>query len=137
MSNQKTLDKLIQDQEFMAKSQAQLFENLNIVVENLKHKSDQQSLIVKNQNLIIRNQEIIVDNQINIINNQKQIVGNQDQLHKISKILGLVLNLLRKLDGNKESLGDTYQFIESFEADLKEDQLKQVLIEAKSIGHKQ
>ncbi len=108
----KSIDRLIQDQEFMAKSQAQLFENLNIVVENLRHKSDQQNLIVKNQNLIIRNQEIIVDNQINIIHNQHQIVDNQTNLVLISKALGLILNLLKKMDGNPEDIQQTYQFLD-------------------------
>ncbi len=96
----------------MAKSQTQLFENLNIVVENLKHKSDQQNLLVKNQNLIIRNQEIIVDNQINIIKNQHQIADNQANLLFIANALGLILNLLKKIDGQAEELQETQKFLE-------------------------
>ncbi len=108
----KSIEKLSQDQEFMAKSQTQLFENLNIVVENLKHKSDQQNLLVKNQNLIIRNQEIIVDNQINIIKNLHQIADNQANLLFIANALGLILNLLKKIDGQAEELQETQKFLE-------------------------
>ena len=125
MSNPiKSIDRLIQDQEFMAKSQSQLFENLNIVVENLRHKSDQQNLIVKNQNLIIRNQEIIVDNQINIISNQRHIVDNQSSLVVISKLLGHILNKLKNIDGEKESIESTYLYLEELTNTIREEQHK-------------
>ncbi len=118
----KSIEKLSEDQASMMKSQMQLFENINLVIDNLKYKTEHQSLVVKNQNLIIKNQEIIVDNQINIINNQRHIVDNQTQLLLINKVLTHLLNEMRKSHGRDESLHQTSDFVNGLLNMIRNDQ---------------
>ncbi|MFN4147091.1 MAG: hypothetical protein ACK4GN_14795, partial [Runella sp.] len=61
-------------------------------------------LVVNNQAIIIRNQEIIVKNQINIIRNQQHIVQNQVSLDVMLKLQAQILSLLKKLNGQEETL---------------------------------
>jgi hypothetical protein len=84
----------------------------DVILENQKSILSNQDTITKNQASIIKNQETIVSNQASIIENQKQIVDNQVALSVIHETQGLMLNLLRKISGKKESQKDTDKFLE-------------------------
>jgi len=82
------------------------------ILENQKSILSNQDTITKNQASILKNQEVIVSNQSGIIENQKQIVDNQVALSVIRQTQAQMLNLLRKLTGDKESQKDTDKFLE-------------------------
>ena len=82
------------------------------ILENQKAILSNQETITKNQTSIIKNQEVIVGNQSSIIENQKQIADNQVALSVIRQTQAQMLNLLRKLTGDKESQKDTDKFLE-------------------------
>ncbi len=87
--------------------QVQLFENLNILLQNQKDKGDNQDLVIKNQGMIIKNQDIIVNNQVNIIQNQQKIVENQGFLGLILESQLLSLQLLEGLTSDKNLAAET------------------------------
>jgi hypothetical protein len=84
----------------------------DVILENQKSILSNQDTITKNQATILKNQEVIVSNQSGIIENQKQIVDNQVALSVIRQTQAQMLNLLRKLTGDKESQKDTDKFLE-------------------------
>lgn len=99
-----TMEKFKENQEFLATSQMNLFENFNKIIENLTQKVENHDLVIKNQSLIINNQDVIVTNQLNIINNQKKIVENQVTLSVILQTQAKVLFLLNKIAGDKNDM---------------------------------
>ncbi|HMS98090.1 MAG TPA: hypothetical protein PKA12_05060 [Saprospiraceae bacterium] len=103
---------LLQSNEHLRALQAQMFETMNILIENQKVKSTADNIVIQNQGNIIRNQEVIVKNQVNIINNQKLIVENQVTLSVLVKLQAVVLNKINALGGNQESIEETMQSIE-------------------------
>lgn len=110
---EEVLQKLLAEQDFLKEMQGRIVENYDIMIQNQQQNADNHEVVIHNQTTIIRNQEIIVNNQINIVRNQKQIVQNQVQLESILQTQSYVLNLLRKLTGDNETLEDTNQFIEN------------------------
>lgn len=102
---------LLQSNEHLRALQAQMFETVNILIENQKVKSSADEIVIQNQGNIIRNQEVIVRNQVNIINNQKLIVENQVTLSVLVKLQALILNKINALAGQSESIEETLQYI--------------------------
>ena len=107
------LEKLLAEQDFLKEMQGRIVENYDIMIQNQQQNADNHEVVIHNQATIIRNQEIIVNNQINIVRNQKQIVQNQVQLDSILQTQSYVLNLVRKLAGENETLEETNKFIEN------------------------
>jgi hypothetical protein len=107
------LEKLLSEQDFLKEMQGRIVENYDIMIQNQQQNADNHEVVIHNQTTIIRNQEIIVNNQINIVRNQKQIVQNQVQLDSILQTQSYVLNLVRKLAGESETLEETNKFIEN------------------------
>ena len=70
-----------------------------------------QESILKNQQSLLRNQEVIVTNQASIITNQTQIVDNQVVLNVIAATQAHMLNAIRKIGGEKESMKATTEFL--------------------------
>ena len=105
------LEKLKEDQGFLASSQISLYDNFNKLLENQMQKVENHDLVIKNQSLIINNQDVIVNNQLNIINNQKKIVENQVTLSVILHTQAKVLFLLQKLTGEEITLEEIYNQI--------------------------
>ena len=110
---EEVLQKLLAEQDFLKEMQGRIVENYDIMIQNQQQNADNHEVVIHNQTTIIRNQEIIVNNQINIVRNQKQIVQNQVQLESILQTQSYVLNLVRKLAGEQETLEETNQFIEN------------------------
>ena len=110
---EEVLQKLLAEQDFLKEMQGRIVENYDIMIQNQQQNADNHEVVIHNQTTIIRNQEIIVNNQINIVRNQKQIVQNQVQLESILKTQSYVLNLVRKLAGEQETIEDTNKFIEN------------------------
>ncbi len=106
------IQKLVKEHDFVKDMQVRIVENHGIMLQNQIHNAENHEIVIQNQGTIIRNQEIIVNNQINIIKNQKQIVQNQVTLDVVVQTQIEVLNLLKKLSGQEESLEATNQFIE-------------------------
>ena len=117
------LEKLLAEQDFLKEMQGRIVENYDIMIQNQQQNADNHEVVIHNQTTIIRNQEIIVNNQINIVRNQKQIVQNQVQLDSILQTQSYVLNLVRKLAGENETLEETSQFIENL-VEVKRENLK-------------
>lgn len=107
------LEKLLAEQDFLKEMQGRIVENYDIMIQNQQQNADNHEVVIHNQATIIRNQEIIVNNQINIVRNQKQIAQNQIQLEVILQTQAQVLNLIRKLTGENETLEATTQSIEN------------------------
>lgn len=107
---------LLQSNEHLRALQAQMFETMNILIENQKVKSTADDIVIQNQGNIIRNQEVIVKNQVNIINNQKLIVENQVTLSVLVKLQAIILNKINILGGSHESLEETIASIEKLKA---------------------
>ncbi len=105
------LEKLLAEQDFLKEMQGRIVENYDIMIQNQQQNADNHEVVIHNQTTIIRNQEIIVNNQINIVRNQKQIVQNQVQLDVILQTQAHLLNLVKKLSGQHESIEETSQFI--------------------------
>ncbi len=82
-----------------------------------------------NQETLKGNQEVIVTNQASIISNQKQIVDNQATLEVVLQTQAYLLNLVRKLTGNEESIEETTKFLDG----LKEAAQAKALAEAKGL----
>lgn len=101
--SEQIIENLQAEQEYLKTTQLNLYENLNILLENQKNRVENQDLVIQNQSLIIRNQDVIVNNQINIIKNQKQIVENQVTLTAILKTQAKVLFLIENMTGNQKS----------------------------------
>ena len=107
------LQKLVSEQDFLKEMQGRIVENYDIMIQNQQQNADNHEVVIHNQTTIIRNQEIIVNNQINIVRNQKQIVQNQVQLDSILQTQSYLLNLVRKLSGENETLEETDKFIKN------------------------
>ncbi|AFK02205.1 hypothetical protein Emtol_1055 [Emticicia oligotrophica DSM 17448] len=105
------LQKLLAEQDFLKEMQGRIVENYDIMIQNQQQNANNHEVVVHNQSTIIRNQEIIVNNQINIVRNQKQIVQNQVQLEAILQTQVHLLNLVKKLVGENESLEVTQEFV--------------------------
>ncbi len=101
-NEQKLIEKMEAEQEYIKNIQLSLFENLNILLENQKNKVDNQDVVIQNQGYIIQNQEVIVNNQIKIIQNQHTIMENQATLKAILKVQERVLLLLEQAKGNAQ-----------------------------------
>ena len=110
---QDQINQLTQANEHLKNLQLQMFDTMNILIENQKVKSSGDAVVIQNQGNIIRNQEVIVKNQVNIINNQKLIVENQHTLSILVKLQALILNKINELTGKAESLEETIAFIEN------------------------
>ncbi len=106
------LEKLINEHDFLKQMQGRIVENYDIMIQNQRENANNHELVIENQTTIIKNQEIIVNNQINIVRNQKQIAQNQITLDVIQQTQTHLLNLVKKLSGEKESIEDTMQFVE-------------------------
>ncbi len=101
------LEKLLEEQKFLSQMQKHIADNYGIMLQNQRQNTDNHELVIHNQTTIIKNQEIIVNNQINIVRNQKQIVQNQVQLEVILETQAYILNTLKELKGEKESIEST------------------------------
>ncbi len=110
------LQDLLSEHEFLKKMQSKIVENYDILTQNQKHNADNHEVVVKNQTTIIGNQEIIVNNQISIIRNQRQIVQNQVNLDVMLKTQALLLNLVKQLSNQPETIAQTEEEIDKLRA---------------------
>lgn len=110
---EEVLQKLLAEQDFLKEMQGRIVENYDIMIQNQQQNADNHQVVIHNQSTIIRNQEIIVNNQINIVRNQKQIVENQVQLDVIIQTQTYLLNLIKKISGEGESLEETDKFVKN------------------------
>jgi hypothetical protein len=110
------LQDLLAEHNFLKEMQARVVENYDILTQNQKHNADNHEVVVNNQTTIIRNQEIIVNNQISIIRNQRQIVQNQVNLDVMLKTQALLLNLVKKLTNQDETIAQTEEEIDKLRA---------------------
>jgi hypothetical protein len=117
------LQKLLAEQDFLKEMQGRIVENYDIMIQNQRQNADNHEVVIHNQSTIIRNQEIIVNNQINIVRNQKQIVQNQVQLDVILQTQSYLLNLVKKLAGESETLEETTKFIGNL-IEIKQESIK-------------
>lgn len=115
-NEQKLIEKMEAEQEYIKNIQLSLFENLNILLENQKNKVDNQDVVIQNQGYIIQNQEVIVNNQIKIIQNQHTIMENQATLKAILKVQERVLLLLEQAKGNAVTEAEMSQYVKNIEA---------------------
>lgn len=106
-----SIAKLEEEQAYLQKMQQQMFENMNIMLENQVNRVENLDIVIQNQSRIIHNQDVIVQNQLNIINNQKKIVDNQVALTVILKTQERMLLLLENLAGNKMDKNQIADFI--------------------------
>ncbi|MBK9257553.1 MAG: hypothetical protein IPM42_18995 [Saprospiraceae bacterium] len=120
MNQEKMIEKMQEEQEYIKNIQNSLYENFNILLDNQKNRVENQDLVVQNQSLIIRNQDVIVNNQINIIRNQKQIVENQVTLAVILKTQSKLLHLMNQIAGNETNENDVNQVIQQIYIKTKE-----------------
>ena len=110
---EEVLQKLLAEQDFLKEMQGRIVENYDIMIQNQQQNANNHEMVIHNQTTIIRNQEIIVNNQINIVRNQKQIAQNQIQLEVILQTQSYLLNLVKKLSGESETLEETQHFVEN------------------------
>jgi hypothetical protein len=117
------LHDLLAEHNFLKEMQSRVVENYDILTQNQKHNADNHEVVVNNQTTIIRNQEIIVNNQISIIRNQRQIVQNQVNLDVMLKTQALLLNLVKKISGESQTITQTEEEIDKLrsvsQADLR------------------
>lgn len=106
------LQKLIAEHNFLKDMQQRIVGNHDIMIENQKRNADNHDLVIQNQTTIIKNQEIIVNNQVSIIRNQRQIADNQITLAVMLQTQTHLLNLVKKLSGQEESIEETERFIQ-------------------------
>ena len=85
-------------------SEETVLANQQVIIKN-------QESILKNQQDLLKNQEVIVTNQASIITNQIQIVDNQVSLNVITSTQAYMLNAIRKIAGEKESMKATTEFL--------------------------
>ena len=104
--------KILHNQATLESNQHKILGNQEGLETNQKTIIDNQEAIKTNQASIVSNQEVIVDNQASIITNQKQIVENQSTLDAILQSQAYILNLVKKLSGQEESLEATTKFLE-------------------------
>lgn len=107
------LQKLIAEHNFLKDMQQRIVGNHDIMIENQKRNADNHDLVIQNQTTIIKNQEIIVNNQVSIIRNQRQIADNQITLAVTLQTQTHLLNLVKKLSGQEESIEETERFIQA------------------------
>lgn len=104
---------LLQNQQTIIQNQEAILKNQESIIGN-------QQGILSNQEGLRSNQEIIVKNQASIISNQKQIVDNQIALSVIAQSQAHILNLVKKLAGQEESLETTQQFLDKLKSEATE-----------------
>lgn len=107
------LQKLVDEQDFLKGIQGRIVDNYDIMLQNQQKNADNHEMVIQNQTTIIRNQEIIVNNQMNIVRNQKQIAQNQVTLDVIEQTQIFLLNVLKKLSGEDETIENTKSFVAS------------------------
>jgi hypothetical protein len=107
------LEKLLAEQDFLKEMQGRIVENYDIMIQNQQQNANNHEVVIHNQSTIIRNQEIIVNNQINIVRNQKQIVENQVQLDVIIQTQTYLLNFVKNIAGEGESIEETGKFVKN------------------------
>jgi hypothetical protein len=91
----KILSTINEDHVLVKDMQKDIYQTLNILIENQKIKSLNDETVINNQKNIIRNQEVIVNNQVSIIRNQKHIVQNQITLEVILTVQEEILSKLK------------------------------------------
>lgn len=99
----------------------QLFGNLDILLDNQKHKAALDESIVQNQSMIIKNLEVIVKNQINIIENQKYIVENQITLGVILETQIKTLHAVKLLSDQSASIEEIKKEIQQIRSEKAKD----------------
>jgi hypothetical protein len=114
------LQDLLAEHSFLKEMQGKIVENYDIIARNQHQNSDNHAVVVQNQATIIKNQELIVKNQINIIRNQRQIVQNQVTLDVMLKLQAKIINTLKKINEDDETLAETEAMIENLKATSKE-----------------
>ncbi|MES2520813.1 MAG: hypothetical protein V4585_22050 [Bacteroidota bacterium] len=127
------LQKLVDEQDFLKSIQGRIVENYDIMIQNQQRNADNHEMVIQNQTTIIRNQEIIVNNQMNIVRNQKQIAQNQVTLDVIQQTQTYLLNLVKRLSGEAESLQDTQSFVSSIRKASEESRKGQNLNESSTL----
>jgi len=107
---------IVKNQDTIKGNQGTIVKNQDDLKANQKTIIKNQEAILKNQQSLLKNQDVIVANQASIITNQTQIVDNQVALSVISATQVHILNALRKLGGEKESLKATTEFLGTLRA---------------------
>lgn len=127
------LQKLVNEQEFLKGIQSRIMDNYDIMIKNQQQNADNHEMVIQNQSTIIRNQEIIVNNQMNIVRNQKQIAQNQVTLDVIEQTQIHILNILKRLKGEDETLQDTQKLVADIRIVSEESRKGQHLNESSSL----
>ncbi|MFT3681890.1 MAG: hypothetical protein QM791_16575 [Ferruginibacter sp.] len=97
-------------------SEENVLANQQTIIQNQETILKNQANLQKNQETILKNQATIVANQSGILSNQAQIVDNQVALSVISQTQVYILNTLKKVAGEKESLKATGEFLAGLRA---------------------
>jgi hypothetical protein len=133
------IDKIVElmkvEQDFLKSIQLKMMDNHQILIDNSQHNFENMEVLTKNLGVIINNQEIIVNNQISIINNQKQIVSNQITLSVLLKTQTQMLNLLKKLNGESETIEQTQESILALKEIVTQQFNLEILREPKTLNH--
>jgi hypothetical protein len=133
------IDKIVElmkvEQDFLKSIQIKMMDNHQILIDNSQHNFENMEILTKNLGVIINNQEIIVNNQISIINNQKHIVSNQITLSVLLKTQTQMLNLLKKLNGESETIEQTQESILALKEMATQQFNLEILREPKTLNH--
>ena len=133
------IDKIVElmkvEQDFLKSIQLKMMDNHQILIDNSQHNFENMEVLTKNLGIIINNQEIIVNNQISIINNQKHIVSNQITLSVLLKTQTRMLNLLKKLNGESETIEQTQESILALKEIVTQQFNLEILREPKTLNH--
>ena len=133
------IDKIVElmkvEQDFLKSIQLKMMDNHQILIDNSQHNFENMEVLTKNLGVIINNQEIIVNNQISIINNQKHIVSNQITLSVLLKTQTQMLNLLKKLNGESETIEQTQESILALKEIVTQQFNLEILREPKTLNH--
>ncbi len=133
------IDKIVElmkvEQDFLKSIQLKMMDNHQILIDNSQHNFENMEVLTKNLGVIINNQEIIVNNQISIINNQKHIVSNQITLSVLLKTQTQILNLLKKLNGESETIEQTQESILALKEIVTQQFNLEILREPKTLNH--
>jgi hypothetical protein len=133
------IDKIVElmkvEQDFLKSIQLKMMDNHQILIDNSQHNFENMEVLTKNLGIIINNQEIIVNNQISIINNQKHIVSNQITLSVLLKTQTQILNLLKKLNGESETIEQTQESILALKEIVTQQFNLEILREPKTLNH--
>jgi len=133
------IDKIVElmkvEQDFLKSIQLKMMDNHQILIDNSQHNFENMEVLTKNLGVIINNQEIIVNNQISIINNQKHIVSNQITLSVLLKTQTQILNILKKLNGESETIEQTQESILALKEIVTQQFNLEILREPKTLNH--